>query len=301
MRTLIALAALLAQGPPAQETDAYKISVDVNLVVLQTTVHDRKGGFAPDLRERDFGVFEDGVKQQVTLFRHEDVPVAVGLIVDHSRSMAGKIPETVAAARTFARSSNPGDQMFVVNFNENVRLGLPAAMRFTNRADEIENAISGNPTAGMTALYDATLLGLEHLETGGPDKKVLIAISDGADNASAARLADVLKRAGQSTALIYAIGIFDEQDPDRNPEVLRKLARVTGGEAYFPRRIDEIASICGNIARDIRNQYTLGYLSGAPAKPGAWRTVKVTATSPAGKLSVRARSGYFVAGGVPAH
>jgi Ca-activated chloride channel family protein len=282
-----------SQIPPAGE--AFRISVNVDLVVLHPTVRDRKGRFASDLREQDFAVYEDGVRQSIRLFRHEDVPVTVGLVIDHSRSMRSKLPDVVAAARTFVQTSNPADRMFVVNFNEKVTLGLPAAMSFTNRSEELERAISSTPAAGMTALYDAVGVAMERLKAASPDKTVLIVISDGGDNASTNSLSQVLKMAEQSSALIYAIGIFEEDDPDRNPGVLNHLAHATGGEAFFPARLDEVVAVCESIARDIRNQYTIGYIStNASGQPGAYRAVRVVAHGTAdGKLSVRARSGYI--------
>jgi Ca-activated chloride channel homolog len=171
-----------AQVSPAshyQDPGSYRIAVSVDLVVLHATVRDRKGRFVSDLREEHFEVFEDGVPQSIRLFRHEDVPVTVGLIVDHSGSMRPKLADVVSAARTFVQSSNPEDEMFVVNFNDKVSLGLPEAVRFTNRSDELERAISNTPATGMTALYDAIGEGLLRLQAGSREKKVLVVISDG--------------------------------------------------------------------------------------------------------------------------
>ena len=281
-----------------QDPVPFKIAVNVDLVVVNATVRDRKGGYVSDAREQDFEVYEDGVRQSIRLFKHEDIPVTVGLVVDHSGSMRHKIPDVIAAARTFARSSNPEDQMFVVNFNEKVTLGLPGAMTFTDSPDELESAISRTPAAGQTALYDALAVALDRLQAGNRDKKVLIVISDGGDNASAHTLAEVLKMAEQSSAVVYTIGIFEEQDPDQNPDMLRHLARATGGEAYFPEQLNEVVAICERIARDIRHQYTIGYVSTRAAQPGVYRAIRVVANGAAGKLLVRARSGY-IAGGAP--
>ena len=148
------------QSPASIDGEAqqhYRISVNVDLVVLNATVRDRKGQFASDLREQDFEVYEDGVRQSIRLFRHEDIPVTVGLVVDHSGSMPRKLTDVIAAARTFVQSSSPEDEMFVVNFNEKVTLGLPDAIRLTNRSDELARAISSTPAIGMTALYDAVV------------------------------------------------------------------------------------------------------------------------------------------------
>ncbi len=288
---------LMALAAEPQAPQPYRISVDVDLVVLQATVRDGKGQFAPGLRQLDFEVYEDGVRQSIRLFRHEDIPVTVGLVVDHSGSMRPKLAEVVAAARTFVRSSSPEDQMFIVNFNENVTLGLPAAIRFTNRSDELTRAIANAPATGKTALYDAVAGAQRQLQAGSLDKKVLIVISDGGDNASAHSLAEVLKTAGQSSALVYTIGIFDADDADRNPDVLRRLARATGGEAFFPSQLNQVVAICERIARDIRHQYTIGYVSSSAAQPGVHRAIRVAARAAGkGKLFVRTRSGYIAGG-----
>jgi Ca-activated chloride channel family protein len=273
--------------------------VNVDLVVLHATVYNRQGGFASSLREQDFQVFEDGVPQSVRLFRHEDIPVTVGLVVDHSGTMRPKLAEVAAAARTFVQFSNREDQMFVVNFNENVTLGLPDAIRFTDSSAELERAIANAPASGMTALYAAIAKALEQLQAGSRDKKVLIVISDGGDNASAKSLAQVMSMADQSSAVIYTIGLFDTDNPDRNPGVLNRLARATGGEAFFPGELGAVVAICERIARDIRNQYTIGYVSTNTSRNGAYRAIRVVARA-TGKsaLSVRARAGY-VAGGEP--
>lgn len=292
--------ALAGRAEPQSEStaaDSLRISVDVNLVVLQATVRDRGGHLVSDLRQRDFEVYEDGARQTISLFQHEDVPVTVGLVIDHSASMASKLPDVIEAARTFARSSNPEDQMFVVNFNERVTLGLPGGIGFTNRADALEGAIVKTRATGQTALYDAVIAGLEQSRSGDPEKKVLIVISDGGDNASAHGLPEVLKRLAQSSVIVYTIGIFDEEDPDRNPDVLLRLARSTGGEAFLPRQFYEVVAICERIARDIRNQYTIGYLSNSSASPGTLRGIRVVARA-AGKggLSVHTRSSYIAGG-----
>jgi len=290
---LFALLCFAGNGTP-QTSEPFRISVDVNLVVLHPTVRDGKGQFASDLRAQDFEIYEDGVRQTLKLFRHEDVPVTVGLIVDHSSSMRHKLAEVSAAARTFVHSSRPDDQMFVVNFNEKVTLGLPETVDFTNSPEELERAIFRTPAAGMTALYDAVVEGEKRLQAGIRDKKVLIVISDGGDNASKSALPDALKSAERSSALVYTIGIFDPENEDKNPDVLRRLARATGGDAFFPERFADVVAICERIAGDIRHQYTLGYVSSNAVKPGVYRSIRVAARSAGtGKLVVRARAGYI--------
>lgn len=294
---LIALGGGAHPVPPAsngQEPAPYRISVDLDLVLLHATVCDRQGHFVAGLREQDFNVYEDGVPQRIRLFRKEDIPVTVGLVVDHSGSMRPKMFEVTAAARTFVRSSNPQDQMFVVNFNENVTLGLPGTMPFTDSSGELESAISRAPATGMTALYDAVVKSLERLQEGSRDKKVLLAISDGADNASAHTLAQVVKLAEKSSAIIYTVGLFAEDERDANPRVLKRLAHATGGAAFFPGELSALVAVCERIARDIRNQYTIGYVSTNATRDASYRDIRVVAR-PAGhgKLSVRTRAGYI--------
>ena len=291
------------RAPPApqdRDSGSFRISVDVDLVVLHATVSDRQGGFVSNLGEGDFEVYEDGVPQSIRLFRNEDVPVTAGLIVDHSTSMRQRMPEVTAAAQAFVRSSNRDDEMFVVNFNERVYLGLPGAIRFTDNTTELGDALAATPTRGMTALYDAIAKGLEELKAGSRDKKVLIVVSDGGDNASAHSLAQVMKLAGQSSAVIYTIGIFDESDEDRNPGVLKRLAQATGGEAFLPDDLRQVVTICQRIAGDIRHQYTIGYVPVKSTHDGAYHAIRVLARASGhhDKLSVRTRTGY-IAGGEP--
>jgi len=294
---LLPLPASLAQSQHAvQDEGSYRISVDVGLVVLPATVQNRRGLQVSDLRAEDFEVFEDRVAQRIRLFRHEDTPVTVGLVIDHSGSMGPKLSEVIHGARTFVRLSNLDDQMFVVNFNETVTLGLGAAIKFTSSSEELERAIWRAPATGETALYDAILKGLARLQSGGRERKALVVISDGADNASSHKLAEVLRIAERSNAIIYAVGLFAPDDRDANPGVLQRVAQTTGGEAFFPKKIDEVVTICERIARDIRNQYTIGYVSSNPKRDGVYRSIRLTAQTAAGsKLFVRTRPGYIAA------
>jgi Ca-activated chloride channel family protein len=292
-----------AQAPPlksAPDQDAYRISVDVALVVLQATVRDHLGHTVNQLKRDDFTVFEDGKPQPISLFRHEDTPVTVGLVVDHSSSMHEKLADVTAAAQTFVKFSNPNDRMFVVNFNENVSLGLPAGERFSDNADDLGGAIWGAPAAGKTALYDAIVTALQRLQESTYDKKILIVISDGGDNASKASLDRVLTLAEQSNAVIYTIGLFEPDDPDQNPKVLHRLAQESGGEAFFPEQLGDTVAICERIARDIREQYTIGYPSMNVQKDGVYHKVRLTVNAKEnGKLSVRTRAGYKTGAALP--
>jgi VWFA-related protein len=287
-------AAQLKPSSTPPDPEAFRISVDVSLVVLQAAVRDHEGHVVPGLSQQNFEVFEDGRPQPIRLFRHEDTPVTVGLVIDHSGSMREKMGDVIAGARAFVKSSNSHDQMFVVDFNETVSMGLPGGTDFSDNADQLGNAIWARPAEGRTALYDAILSGLNRLGEGASDKKVLIVISDGGDNASKASLDRVLKMAEQSSAVIYTMGLFDPDDPDANPKVLRRLAQETGGQAFFPAQLSETVEICERIAREIRDQYTIGYSSATEKRDGSYHKVRLTARAKAdGKLSVRTRAGYI--------
>ena len=281
----------LSQSP---EDNAYTISIRVEMVALNVTVHDGRGNLVSELAKEDFQVYEDGIPQQIEYFSREDMPVTVGLVIDNSGTMRPKRSEVIASALVFARSSNPEDQMFVVHFNENVSFGLPNDMPFTDKVAQLEIALSGITANGMTAIYDAVAAALDHLKKGKRDKKVLILISDGDDNASKQNLEKILAMAGQLDAIIYTIGIFDETNPDRNPRALKQLAKATGGEAFLPSSAKDIASICKRIAYDIRSQYSITYLPSNNKQDGSFRAIQVTAKARDGRrLLVRTRAGYY--------
>jgi VWFA-related protein len=280
--------------------EPYTIKVNVDVVVLGATVHDRKNTLISGLSKDDFQVYEDRVLQPIKYFSHEDIPVTVGLVIDNSGSMMPKLRDVVAAALTFARSSNPQDQMFVVNFNEKVSFGLPYNMPFTDQVSQLEGALSKVRASGETALYDAVATAVEHLKKGNRDKKVLIVVSDGGDNASTHKLTEVMALVAQPGVIVYTIGIFDEQDADRNPGVLKRLAKDTGGEAFLPASLKDVAPICERIAHDIRNQYTIAYVPTNRNRDGSYRTIQVKATAPGrGRLLVRTRTGYFAPSALP--
>jgi Ca-activated chloride channel family protein len=269
------------------------IKLNVELVVLHATVQNRKRVLVSGLAKDAFQVYEDGVLQQISSFSQEDVPVTVGLVVDNSGSMRPKRAEVVAAALAFARSSNPNDQFFVVHFNEHVSFGLPDNVPFAGDGARLELALSRFRADGRTALYDGIVAALEHLKRGDRDKKVLIVISDGGDNASLHKLGPTLALAVKSEAIIYTVGLFTEGDPDQNPRVLKQLAVTTGGEAFLPKSLGEVVPICEQIARDIRGQYTVTYISTNVSQDGAHRAIQVKAHTPGrGGLFVRTRAGY---------
>ena len=188
----------------------------------------------------------------------------------------------------------------MVNFNENVSFGLPGNIAFTDQPAQLQVALSRVAADGETALYDAVAVALEHLKKGDRDKKVLIVVSDGGDNASKHKLSEIMAMVGQPGVIIYTIGIFDDQDADRNPAVLNRLAKATGGESFLPESLADVTPICERIARDIRNQYTIAYVPTNRERDGAYRVIQVKASAPGyGRLSVRTRTGYFAPSALP--
>jgi Ca-activated chloride channel homolog len=292
-----------APAPPraeSQEPSGYAIQRDVNLVVLHASVVNSRGQFVPGLQQENFRVFEDKVEQKIALFHQEDVAVSLGLVIDNSGSMRDKVAQVRTAALTFVKVSNPQDESFVVNFNDDFY--LDTVHDFTSDVTELKDALDRIDSRGSTGLYDALIGSLDHLKKGHKDKKVLLVISDGLDNASRRSLEDAVREAQRSDAVIYAIGIFSDEDLKQSRSQMRKargalndLTTATGGLAFFPDSADETEALCTQIAHDIRNQYTLGYNPTNLARDGKFRSVQVVVTPPRGmgKLSVRTRTGYF--------
>ena len=270
-----------------------KIEVSANLVLLPVRVTNARGTFVSGLKPGDFRVLEAGQLQKVTVFEEGDTPVTVGLVVDHSRSMGSKLPDVVTAVSSFAHSSNPQDEMFVVDFNDDVSIELMRGKAFSNDARELAEALTAVSAQGRTALYDAVSEGLRHLQYGHLEKKALIIISDGGDNASRLKYSQVLTQARQSQALIYSIALVGAPGEEENPKILLRLCRDTGGVAYFPRPGESVASISKEIANDLREQYTLGYVPLNMKRADVFRKIEVKVAAPGhGRLRVRTRPGY---------
>jgi Ca-activated chloride channel homolog len=283
---------LLAAGPVEDQPD-YTIRSDVRLVLLDVSVKDREGGFVSGLSRDNFTVSENGRPQPITAFAHDDIPVTVGILVDESFSMKPKRDDVLTAAQTFIEESNPHDEVFVLNFNDKVRRGLPDKVLFSDNVLQLHSALHRGVPEGKTALNDAIVAGLKQLELGRRDKKTLVVISDGGDNASEHKRSEMLDMIQRSVATIYTIGLYDADDPDRNPGILRELAKISGGEAYFPEKPSGMIPVCRRIAKDIRTRYTIGYIPQAENGPGLLRHIRVRVrTDDRRKLSVRTRSSY---------
>ena len=270
------------------------ISVTTELVVLPVSVTDSNGAFVSGLQRKHFRILEEGRPQKITLFTDEDNPVTVGLIVDRSRSMGPKLAEVAEAVLAFAHSSNPDDEMFVVDFSDGVSVAHLGGQEFANDPKELEKAVAAVTASGQTALYDAVIKGLQHLRQGHRDRKALVIVSDGGDNASSHKFGDVLDLARRSHAQIYAIGLVGEAGEEENPAVLRRLCRETGGIAFFPHPQESVADVSKRIARDLREQYTLGYSPQGNIHRSNYRKLVVQVSAPGlGKVQVRTRTGYF--------
>ena len=274
----------------AQQTNT--IRADVSLVELQARVTDGEGHVISGLTKDAFHLFIDDVPREITAFQGDDAPVTAGIVIDNSASMAPKRDEVIAAALAFARGSNPRDQMFVVHFNDHARLGLPSDTPFTGNVSELETAVAAFDLGGTTAFYDALVLAESQFRRAAYSRKVLLTVTDGGDNSSHATLAEALSGALRAGIVVYTVGVFDENDQYRNPQVLSKIAQDTGGEAFFPRQLADIKMICLATASEIRQQYELAFNEGV--EDGAYHRIRLTASDPKyGLLQVQTRSGYI--------
>jgi len=264
-----------------------------DLVVLHVNVFDNRSDAVPDLPQSAFLVLENDQPQDITLFSSGDVPVAVGLVVDNSGSMIARRAMVLAGANAFADSSHPEDELFTVIFNEHVRYGLPDAVNFTKSRAQLTSALARFPPSGKTALYDAVIEALDHLQTASLQKRVLVVLSDGADNASRHTREDMFARAAASDAIVYTVAKRDaDLGSDGDPGVMKRLAEVSGGVAYRPRTEQEVVQSFEEIAGNIRRGYSIGYVPMAGSDDG-YRRVKVMVHVPGRRnLTARARHGY---------
>jgi VWFA-related protein len=282
---------LVAAVVSAQEQPVFR--ADTRLVVAHTTVSDKNGHLVTTLPQDAFTVYENGVVQPIKVFRREDVPVSLGLIIDNSGSMRDKRAKVEAAALALVKDSNPEDEVFIVNFNDEYWLDQD----FTSSISRLREALEKIDSRGGTALYDAVIASADHLAKNGiKDKKVLVVVTDGEDNASRESLERTIRMLqDEHGPVVYTIGILgDDHEAHRAKRALTQLAVETGGIYYFPKNASEVDEISRAVAHDIRNQYILGYKPTNPKAQLGYRAVKVEAkASGYGKLQVRTRSGYY--------
>src|SRR5580693_6041084 len=286
--------------PPGQDVNAGKqgstIKIAVGLVRLHTSVIADRGKFTDGLNPENFRVFEDKVEQKLSTFKREDVPVSMGLVIDNSGSMRDKRPRVNEAALTLVESSNPQDEAFVVNFNDDFYLDLDKD--FTNSIPELKEALERIDSRGSTALFDAVIGSLDHLKKASKDKRVLLIVTDGEDNTSRNSLEKTIREIQRTNTVIYTIGLLGEENKKsakNAKKALTAIADASGGLAFFPENVEDVHAICEKVAHDIRHQYTLGYYPSNTARDGSFRSVHVDAIPPRGKgkLVARTRNGYY--------
>jgi Ca-activated chloride channel homolog len=269
------------------------LHVDVDLVVVNAAVTDSMNKHVSDLKKEDFHIWEDKIEQNIEYFSKENVPLSVGIIVDVSGSMQDKLGPARAAANTFMRMGDEGDEYFLIEFSDSPK----TVQEFTTDITRLQSRLIFNRAKGSTALYDALYLALDKVERGSNSRKALLLITDGMDNHSRYSFSEVRTFAMEHDVLIYGIGIVDDNDFDGygGKVVLQSLANITGGAAFFPQFVGALESICGQIAVDLKNQYLLGYRPLNLSNDGKWRKIRVKVNRPKGTppLSVRAKSGYF--------
>jgi VWFA-related protein len=280
-------------GAVTKNGDKYTYRSQVNEVTLSATVLDSRRHLVTDLAETNFAVYEDNQPQKITFFRRQDIPVSIGIVVDNSGSMRTKRTAVTKAVLNLIQASNPQDEVFVVNFNDDPYLDQD----FTNKIPPLREALDRVDSRGGTALYDAVIASADHLAKGAKkEKKVLLVVTDGVDNESRESLESAIRKVQDDNGpTIYTIGILgDEPGIKRAKRALQSLSDQTGGVAFFPKDLMEVDEISQEVARDIRNQYTLTYKPTNPRSNGGYRKVKVEARAPGYKdLQVRTRDGYF--------
>ena len=302
LRDILIIGLAIAAQPLPSQTAAiqdpeqpFTLRVTSEFVLLDVSVKSVAGEPVSGLTKENFRVHEDGKLQAISHFSSEDVPVTAGLVIDMSGSMRAKRPEVVTAALAFIGASNRNDEIFVVHFSDAVSLGLPADIPFTDNVNQLRSALSRGTPEGRTALNDAVVFALRHLEGGRRDRRTLVLVSDGGDNASVHGADDVMRTVLESRATIYTIGIFDQGDHESNPKLLRRLARLSGGESFLEVQLSAVNGICRQIASDIRTRYTIGFEPARSGEQGALRKIEVTASTPVGhKLVVHTRAGYVL-------
>jgi Ca-activated chloride channel family protein len=282
----VILAAAFAIGLLAQFT------AETRLVVLHASVSDRQGTLLSTLDRNAFRVFENGTPQEIKLFRHEDIPVSLGIVIDGSGSMLQKLPRVEAAALALVHESNPQDEVFVVNFNDQVFLDVP----FTNDTQKMKQGLNRIDARGGTAMRDAIKLALDYSKGAATkEKRVLLVITDGNDNASRSSLDRIVRQAQQSESVIYAIGLFGQEkraDAAQAKHALQDLTSATGGLVFYPKDVGEVQQLAVEIARDIRSQYLIAYSPRVQGLDGSYRQIKLAVTAP-GNPVVRTRNGYY--------
>ncbi|HTS34751.1 MAG TPA: VWA domain-containing protein [Candidatus Solibacter sp.] len=274
-----------------QDQGRFVFRKEVEEVVLHATVVDETGRLVTSLDKAAFSIYQNGKPEPITSFRREDVPVAMGIVIDNSGSMRDKREKVNQAVMDLIRAGNPNDEIFVVNFSQTPYLDQD----FTSDSNLLQAALHQVAMRGSTALYDAVVASSVHLQHNPRlDKKVLLVITDGQDNMSRETLQEAMHRLqpGKGGVTVYAIGLTDQGFTRAGHDALQNLASATGGVAFFPESLSDVNSIASTVARDIRSQYILAYKPGNPGN--VYQNIRVEARAPGqGRLTVRTRTGYY--------
>lgn len=284
---------LLVVPARAQDDSTFKLNVDVDLTELHVSVTDGQDRPVGNLGKENFTVLEDSKEQTISIFKHEDVALSIGLVIDNSRSMEPRKKRLDAAALSFVQRGNPDDETFIVHFDDRVKL----THDFTDNIPELEHALTTTRPFGQTAIYDALILALEHMERARHTKKVILLITDGVDNSSHHTVDEAVEVAKRSGVAIYTVGLLSALEGQKAEETLLHIAETTGGRAFFPENVDQARVSMERVARDLREQYLVAYLSSNP-RDGAWRSVRLeiklpTNLSSSTKLIANYRRGYY--------
>src|SRR5215831_9789878 len=279
----------------------YTLSVETLEVQLPVSVLDKENRPVDGLKQENFQVFEDKVLQTIKTFRHEDIPLSLGLVIDNSGSMRNKRERVNSAALSFVRESNPDDETFIVNFDDSAYL----EQDFTGSIGDLVDALDNLDARGETALYDAIYLSADHVKSGKKDKKAMLLITDGEDNVSKYGINKVVEALKQSKVTLYCIGLLEDDDqrgglfkkpPSRKAkEDLQKFAAITGGQAFFPKNVDDVEELVKIIAHDLRNHYTVTYTPTNARLDGSYREIMVKVNPPKnlGKVTWHTKQGYY--------
>jgi len=277
---------------PWSQDAPFKLSVNVDLTEVHVNVTDEKDRPVGNLKKENFRVFEDRKEQQITIFKHEDAPISLGLVIDNSRSIEPRKQRLDAAALSFVRKGNPEDETFIVHFDDTARIDRD----FTDSIPALEDALAGVKPFGQTAIYDALILALEHMENAKHLKKAILLITDGVDNSSKHTMSEAVEATKRSRVAVYTVGLLSMSGGQKAEDSLIHIAEASGGHAYFPNNVDEAHMYMERVARDLREQYTLGYFP--TNRNGGWRSVRVDVLPPAGlppnsRLTANYRHGYY--------
>jgi Ca-activated chloride channel family protein len=292
-KPLLLIPLLLASLLFAQD-DTFRLSVNVDLTEVHVNVTDENDRPVGNLKKENFRIFEDRAEQMISVFKHEDIPVSLGLVIDNSRSMEPRKQRLDAAALSFVRKGNPEDETFIVHFDDNARLSA----EFTNSIPDLEQVLDSAKPFGQTAIYDALIIALEHMQNAQYTKRAILLITDGVDNSSKHTLSEAIEATKRSRVAVYTVGLLSVSGGQKAEDSLVQLAQAGGGRSYFPSNVEEARTSMERVARDLREQYTIGYFPSNAARNGSWRSVRVEIVPPPGtrsatRLNANYRHGYY--------